>query len=185
VEVRPKVERRRAPWLVGAAAGLLVASVALMTRIHGKTSTSDAPAKTPTANVAAAMTAPAAAATPAVARVEVVVRSEPEGAQVLVDHQARGVTPLTIKVPLPQPIELELSGYKSAHTVITSSEELRVPLLPEPPKHAAVSRPKHSAAGKTTSSVSLPVSPPVSPPVPPPAAPAPAAKQKAKPNLLD
>jgi hypothetical protein len=104
---------------------------------------SDAPAnRAPSAGVPAPIT-------PATAPLRVVVRSEPAGATVLVDGQARGTTPAVLELKLPQELHFALDGYLPEKAVVTAVEGPPFKLTPVPKKasshHAGSSQRNHAS----------------------------------------
>jgi serine/threonine-protein kinase len=114
---------------------------------------------------------------PASAPAQVVVRSDPPGAQVVIGDKAMGTTPLLLHPSLPQTIKLWLPGYKTAQEVLERAGDVMVRLQPEAKKG---SHGKH-----TTQLPSLPSHPVTPTPTPPTTPPPPKEKERPKTNLLD
>jgi serine/threonine-protein kinase len=64
------------------------------------------------------------------------VRSEPAGATVIVDRAVRGVTPLSLALPLPSELLLTLPGYQPATAQVKAAGAVRVKLVPLAPRSA-------------------------------------------------
>jgi hypothetical protein len=82
---------------------------------------------------APAVAAPAGAPPPSTAALapgtaKVPVRSDPPGADVLLDGISIGVTPALVSVPLPCELTLELPGYRSERVVLSTAEDVAVKL---------------------------------------------------------
>lgn len=59
------------------------------------------------------------------------IESDPAGAQVFANHAPRGITPLTLDMPLPLEIKLTLPGHKTVRRTLTRAGTVRIKLTPE------------------------------------------------------
>jgi serine/threonine-protein kinase len=154
---------RRSRWIVAVAGALVLAAAGTIAIL--RTGHSSQP-KLPLSQVRSApvepVVTPITTQPPPPAReVKCVIRSNPPGAQLMVDDVTRP-TPAVVSVELPHEVTLTLEGYKPAHEVITHDGETIISLVPD-------KRPTKSGTHPSSSH-----------PASPPPAPAPSAKPEQK-----
>jgi tRNA A-37 threonylcarbamoyl transferase component Bud32 len=152
---------RRIAIIGGGTALLAAAAVVAALKLGGGGGAATAPAATVTAPTPAPTTIAPAVAPKPIEQVEVAVKSDPAGAQVVrTDGVIVGATPVTIKLDkgsAPLEVQLNLDGYRSEKRTITTdlNRELDVNLLKAAGKHAAAAKPvvtKPAAATKPAES---------------------------------
>ena len=140
---KPAGGGRRAAIIGGTAALVAAAGVIAVLKLGGGGAAQQPPATVTAPPVTTpAVTTPAVAPPPKIEKVEIAVKSDPPGAQVVrSDGVIVGVTPVTMTLDKGSPsldVQLTLDGYRAEKRTITSdvNRELDVNLLKAPKSHS-------------------------------------------------
>ena len=124
--LRPPVAVRRVwPWAVGATAVVAIVVGALAIRGGGDAAASEEVPPTPVREMGS---------DPISRTLIVDVRSNPAGAQILLDGRAVGVTPKRLDLPGPASLVVRRAGYRTANVRAERAGALDVKLVPLPKK---------------------------------------------------